>query len=332
MKTICPKCKSKFNAPNEYNGKKVRCPKCREIFICVEIMGMFKAAREAKTTKNVSTKCTNCGRVIKSSEISYGINEIVVCRECNDRLRDQEKDNLKNRCYSEICFFCQERPAETYSVAYAGMYRIKGGLFTTILLEIKKLIKIPVALVFSNLGSVFSEDTVHYETQNIEIPRCEQCKTVHEEEAKYHDQCIRHGLFTLICYPIAVLGLFVGTPLSIIVFLLSAMFFLSAVSSGSFVTFLKALLYAVASGGLASLIVYGTYRLLRSTTKTVPPPVFPEGVMLWSHRAEFPKVKSLLEAGWVLGDKPEDEFGVKYIPTAEEKQENGSQAIVEQKD
>lgn len=33
MKTQCPHCKAGFTAPDHYEGKKVTCPKCRQLFL-----------------------------------------------------------------------------------------------------------------------------------------------------------------------------------------------------------------------------------------------------------------------------------------------------------
>lgn len=43
MKTKCPHCDAKFKAPSEYEGKKIKCPKCKEPFVVAEFVDVRKA-------------------------------------------------------------------------------------------------------------------------------------------------------------------------------------------------------------------------------------------------------------------------------------------------
>lgn len=38
METQCSHCKAGFKAPNHYEGKKVTCPKCKQLFIVTNIL------------------------------------------------------------------------------------------------------------------------------------------------------------------------------------------------------------------------------------------------------------------------------------------------------
>ena len=46
MRTQCPHCKGHFNAPDEYKGKKVKCPKCKEQFEVVLKVVVHKEAKQ----------------------------------------------------------------------------------------------------------------------------------------------------------------------------------------------------------------------------------------------------------------------------------------------
>lgn len=84
MKTQCPHCKAKFNVPDEYKGKKVKCLKCQESFICVEFETTTIPATTPKAPIEVTEKCKNCGRNIGELEKTYILNGNVVCTQCNE--------------------------------------------------------------------------------------------------------------------------------------------------------------------------------------------------------------------------------------------------------
>lgn len=87
MKTQCPHCKAKINAPDEYKGKKLKCPKCKELFACVEPAVAATPAKRPKPAEEVSKKCENCGRTIGKLEQGYVYRGNVVCPECNEHLQ-----------------------------------------------------------------------------------------------------------------------------------------------------------------------------------------------------------------------------------------------------
>ena len=88
MKTQCPHCKAKINAPSEYKGKKVKCPKCKESFVCVESAETTIPAKLPNRPKEVAEKCENCGRTIGKLEHSYNYEGHTVCKDCKQRLED----------------------------------------------------------------------------------------------------------------------------------------------------------------------------------------------------------------------------------------------------
>lgn len=76
MKTRCPDCGVRFNAPDRYKGKKALCPKCRKPFIVT----VYHEAPKVEL-------CTNCDREISRSEPACVFEGEIVCAECDKNLR-----------------------------------------------------------------------------------------------------------------------------------------------------------------------------------------------------------------------------------------------------
>jgi predicted Zn finger-like uncharacterized protein len=76
MKTQCPHCQTKFNAPDEHKGKKVKCPKCSELFFITQVF-------ERASVDN----CAACGRAISGSEQPCVFKGKIVCEKCDEKLR-----------------------------------------------------------------------------------------------------------------------------------------------------------------------------------------------------------------------------------------------------
>ena len=73
MITLCPNCKNKFDVPQEYIGKQIKCSKCNETF-------NFIAPEEL---------CENCGCVIGILEQAHIYQNKIVCDNC-DKILQQE--------------------------------------------------------------------------------------------------------------------------------------------------------------------------------------------------------------------------------------------------
>ena len=99
MKTQCPHCKAKINAPSEYKGKKVKCPKCKESFVCVESAETTIPAKLSNRPKEVAEKCENCGRTIGKLEQTYVYEGDVVCQQCNGILQRPIKESSQQPVY-----------------------------------------------------------------------------------------------------------------------------------------------------------------------------------------------------------------------------------------
>lgn len=76
MKTQCPNCKTKFKAPDEHKGKKVKCPKCNEVFVIVPFI-----------EKLLVEVCSSCGREISRFEQIFVFDGEILCAECDRKLR-----------------------------------------------------------------------------------------------------------------------------------------------------------------------------------------------------------------------------------------------------
>jgi len=76
MKTQCPHCNAKFTAPDGSVGKKVKCPRCGQLFV----IAILAEIPRMET-------CTKCGRPIGQSEQACVFNGGIVCQECDESLR-----------------------------------------------------------------------------------------------------------------------------------------------------------------------------------------------------------------------------------------------------
>ena len=85
MVTLCPNCKHKFDVPQEYIGKQIKCPKCKTSY-------KFIAPEEL---------CENCGRIIGNLEQACVFQGRIVCNECDKKLR-QEKQLVVRQNTSDV--------------------------------------------------------------------------------------------------------------------------------------------------------------------------------------------------------------------------------------
>ena len=107
MKTQCPHCQTKFNAPDKHKGKKVKCPKCGQLFV----IALFSEAAGAEV-------CTNCGRAIGKLEQPCVFKDEIVFSECDQKLR-KTKDDSENGAASENVV----QASETED-SYGGLIRL----------------------------------------------------------------------------------------------------------------------------------------------------------------------------------------------------------------
>lgn len=88
MKVICPYCKKKSNAPDEYKGQTAKCPECKREFVISEheqgiTSVQITSKPESKNTSQTKIEiCGNCGRVIGKLEQAFVHAENIVCSNC----------------------------------------------------------------------------------------------------------------------------------------------------------------------------------------------------------------------------------------------------------
>lgn len=90
MRTECPKCNSKFNAPESYIGKQASCPQCKESFLVRKIEEteqVINTENERLSTKMVDVNCGNCGLQIGKLEKKYKWKDYIVCELCFLKLK-----------------------------------------------------------------------------------------------------------------------------------------------------------------------------------------------------------------------------------------------------
>lgn len=81
MKTQCPHCHTKFNAPDEHEGKKAKCPKCKQPFVIAPF-------QEAPTEQ----VCTSCRRKIGEADKIYVVDGQILCGACHRKLQTAAHD------------------------------------------------------------------------------------------------------------------------------------------------------------------------------------------------------------------------------------------------
>lgn len=80
MKTQCPHCKARFNAPDHAAGKNAKCPKCQQQFT-------IEAVEQALPQE----LCTRCKAAIGPQEQAYIHKGNIVCQRCYDKLKGAEQ-------------------------------------------------------------------------------------------------------------------------------------------------------------------------------------------------------------------------------------------------
>ena len=118
----CPQCQIRMNWKEEYWGKKVRCPKCKRIFVIQKpsdekdtpvssktkfsnslVVEKEKAkVQEDKKSKlpgldNQGDICANCGRAIAENERAYEIDGRLFCVTCEEKPSEQPTSNSQQK-------------------------------------------------------------------------------------------------------------------------------------------------------------------------------------------------------------------------------------------
>lgn len=81
MKTQCPHCKARFNAPDQAAGKSAKCPKCHQQFT----IKPFDQALPQEL-------CTSCKATIGPQEQAYIYKGNVVCEKCYNKFKTAEQE------------------------------------------------------------------------------------------------------------------------------------------------------------------------------------------------------------------------------------------------
>lgn len=100
MITKCPHCNTKFKVRDEYKGKKTKCTKCSQPFTIAEFTAKpSPSTGETDVDKKKVEVCAKCGKTIGKLEKSYPFKGVVVCAECDGKLRKSwaEYYNKKRR-------------------------------------------------------------------------------------------------------------------------------------------------------------------------------------------------------------------------------------------
>lgn len=102
MKIICPKCGKRLEAPDEKEGKKGRCPDCREVFMLMKA----EKGSEPEKTGGLLLKCGGCGSSLNQDA-------------------DMVKDKNNNRGY--LCSSCRQKYAKLLQPDSIRRFWMCGG-------------------------------------------------------------------------------------------------------------------------------------------------------------------------------------------------------------
>jgi predicted Zn finger-like uncharacterized protein len=97
MRTQCPHCQAKFKGPDSIAGKKVKCPTCKESFVCAEFIEKTVPLSAPKIQK-----CENCGRTIGNLEESFLDKNHVICKACKASLEGESQADGQVKDYGGI--------------------------------------------------------------------------------------------------------------------------------------------------------------------------------------------------------------------------------------
>lgn len=134
MEIACPNCQTRMRWSEEYWGKKLRCPKCKQIFVIQKpseekvapvssepkfshSLDVEKETGKVQKDKNLklpgfdnqSDICANCGRAIAENERAYEIDGRLFCVACEEKPPEQatSKNQQKAGVTDEIQVKCK---------------------------------------------------------------------------------------------------------------------------------------------------------------------------------------------------------------------------------
>ncbi|MHC5060448.1 MAG: hypothetical protein ACYTFK_05120 [Planctomycetota bacterium] len=217
------------------------------------------------------------------------------------------------------CFFCQDDLAEVEAKMIVPMYRIvkTSGPVTAFLSYLKYASGVIGAViggimaaknngtfpsvltgcgVGGGLGALMfmfhPDNIVEYIHSNICIPRCKQCKALHDNDKWLEKEpSITFKLFSSAVFG-ATLGVLIHIP-----------FFFMSILSKKFNGMIWFLYFAV----IGALLLLGIHSLCIWISSLFPKP------NIRAYWKEYPEVEKLLAEKWKYGMKPEEKRGVKCI-------------------
>ena len=100
MITKCPHCNTRFKAPDDSKGRKTKCPKCEEPFTIHEFAGEAVPSTGAKDIrKKEPDVCARCARKIGQDEQTYVFKGVIVCAECDKKLRSEDEQEKEEQTW-----------------------------------------------------------------------------------------------------------------------------------------------------------------------------------------------------------------------------------------
>jgi predicted Zn finger-like uncharacterized protein len=160
METRCPQCQAKFNISAENKGEKVKCPKCEEVFVVEEVveqgldvcsgcgskigsleekrhidgkvfcLGCEGQIEETKKQAAFSKQgqssqvsieiCKQCGRELERSKQAYVFEGMIVCGDCNKKLRSGEERIRDSKTVKAIEYVKSQEDSEN-KISKAGI-------------------------------------------------------------------------------------------------------------------------------------------------------------------------------------------------------------------
>ena len=69
MKAFCPNCSTKIKIPDGYQGEKIKCPQCKQVFESTELLDRAAPTEEVKATTNKLTEKADT----KTNKISFNV-------------------------------------------------------------------------------------------------------------------------------------------------------------------------------------------------------------------------------------------------------------------
>jgi len=199
MRTACPNCHKQFKSPDEQKGKKAKCTQCDQIFILTPV------ATKCQGANIIEYQCNHCGKNLKLRDEIAGKackcpackevivipkNKITVIPKVNNVSSESYNKVVKNQeAVSVICVFCKKTMENSSGWPIETMHQVlnSGGLFGKMNATMKQF--------SGGIGGLMPGTMVTYKTCQVRIPRCEQCKTAHEQQDEFKKKHIFKSFF-----------------------------------------------------------------------------------------------------------------------------------------